>query len=95
MRSGRRAGASGVGDGGLGGRAGERRGGDGANIRWTVRAVFFEGEKKPKLADYGHWELVSGAGKFAGKTGVGTLTIKPASKTDRLFTFEGEIGPKP
>ena len=69
--------------------------GDIANIKWTVRAVFFKGETKPKLADYGFWELVSGTGQFLGMTGVGTLTIKPASKTDRLFTLNGEIGQKP
>ncbi|MBU2532856.1 MAG: hypothetical protein KKB37_08945 [Alphaproteobacteria bacterium] len=69
--------------------------GDIANIKWTVRAVFFKGEKQPKLVDYGHWELVSGTGKFADLTGVGTLTIKPASPTDRLFTLEGELGPRP
>jgi hypothetical protein len=69
--------------------------GDIANIRWTVRAVFFKGEKKPALADYGHWELVSGTGQFANATGVGTLTIKPASKTDRIFTLSGEIAPRP
>ena len=69
--------------------------GDIANIKWTVRAVFFKGEKKPKLVDYGHWELVSGTWYFANRTGVGTLTIKPTSKTDRLFTLAGEIGPQP
>lgn len=69
--------------------------GDIANVKWTVRAVFFKGEQKPQLADYGHWELVSGTGRFAQATGVGTLTIKPASKTERLFTLSGEIGPKP
>ncbi len=69
--------------------------GDIANIKWTVRAVFFKGEKKPRLADYRFWEMVSGTGRFADNTGVGTLTIKPASKTDRLFTLSGEIGPKP
>lgn len=68
--------------------------GDIANIKWTIRAVFFKGEEKPRLADYGHWELVSGTGQFKGMTGVGTLTIKPASKTDRLFTLDGELGPK-
>ena len=68
--------------------------GDIANIKWIVRAVFFKGEEKPILADYGHWELVSGTGQFKGMTGVGTLTIKPASKTDRLFTLDGELGPK-
>ncbi|NQU58264.1 MAG: hypothetical protein HQ513_13590 [Rhodospirillales bacterium] len=69
--------------------------GDIANIKWTVRAVFFKGEKKPRLADYGFWEMVSGTGRFADNTGVGTLTIKAASKTDRLFTLSGEIGQKP
>jgi hypothetical protein len=69
--------------------------GDIANVKWRVRAVFFKGAKKPRLADYGYWELVSGTGQFANQTGVGTLTIKPASKTDRLFTLTGEIGPKP
>jgi hypothetical protein len=69
--------------------------GDIANIRWTVRAIFFKGEDKPRLADYGHWELVSGTGQFANMTGVGTLTIKAASKTDRLFTLDGELGPRP
>jgi len=47
------------------------------------------------LTDYGHWALVSGSGGFAGMNGVGTLTIKPASKTDRLFTLSGEMGPRP
>lgn len=69
--------------------------GDIANIKWTVRAVFFKGEEKPKLADYGFWELVSGTGKFANMTGVGTLTIKPASPTDRLFTLNGELDLRP
>ena len=69
--------------------------GDIANIKWTVRAVFLKGDKKPRLADYGHWELISGTGQFSNKTGVGTLTIKPVSKTDRLFTLTGEIGPRP
>ena len=68
--------------------------GDIANIKWTVRAVFFKGDDKPRLADYGHWELVSGSGQFADMTGVGTLTIKPASKTDRLFSLNGEMGPR-
>jgi len=69
--------------------------GDIANIKWTVRAVFFKGAEKPQLADYGFWELVSGTGQFEDMTGVGTLTIKPASKTDRTFTLNGEIGPRP
>jgi hypothetical protein len=69
--------------------------GDIANIKWNVRAVFFKGEKKPRLVDYGYWELVSGTGQFESMTGVGTLTIKPASETDRLFTLKGELGPRP
>ena len=69
--------------------------GDIANIKFTVRAVFIKGEDKPRLADYGFWELVSGTGQFASMTGVGTLTIKPASETDRLFTLEGELGARP
>jgi hypothetical protein len=70
-------------------------GGDIGYVKWRVRAVFFKGEKKPRLADYGYWELVGGTGGLSGMTGVGTLTIKPASKTERLFTLEGEIAPKP
>lgn len=69
--------------------------GDVAYIKWTVRAVFTRGAEKPRLIDYGHWELVSGTGRFAGMRGVGTMTIKPASETDRLFTLEGEIAPAP
>jgi hypothetical protein len=73
----------------------ETANGDIANIKFTVRAVFFKGEEKPRLADFGFWELVSGTGQFDGMTGVGTLTIKPASKTDRTFTLNGELGPRP
>ena len=69
--------------------------GDIANIKWTVRAVFFKGKDEPQLADYGFWELVSGTGQFDGMTGVGTLTIKPASPTNRLFTLNGELAPRP
>ncbi len=69
--------------------------GDIANIKFTVRAVFFKGAEKPRLTDYGFWELVSGTGQFKDMTGVGNLTIHPASKTDRTFTLNGEIGPKP
>jgi len=69
--------------------------GDVAYVKWTVRAVFVAGEESPRLIDYGHWELVSGTGQFEGKTGVGTLEIKPASPTDRLFVLAGEIADKP
>jgi len=69
--------------------------GDIANIKFTVRAVFVQDDAKPRLIDYGFWELVSGTGQFANQVGVGYLTIKPASKTDRLFTLEGELGQRP
>lgn len=69
--------------------------GDVANLKWSLNAVFIKGEEKPRLVDYGHWTLVSGTGQFANATGVGTLIIKPVSDTDRLFTLNGEIGPKP
>ncbi len=69
--------------------------GDVANIKFTVKAVFIKEDDKPRLADYGFWELVSGTGQFEGLTGVGTLTIKSASETDRLFTLDGELGPRP
>lgn len=69
--------------------------GDVAYIKWIVRAVFMKGDERPRLIDYGHWELVSGTGQFAGKTGVGTLEIKPASPTDRLFVLAGEIADNP
>ncbi len=69
--------------------------GDIANIKFTIRAVFFKDKKKPRLSDYGFWELVSGTGQFKNMTGVGYLTIKPASEKDRLFTLNGELGPRP
>ena len=71
-------------------------GGDIAYLKWRVRAVFLsKPDGAPRLADHGFWELAGGTGAFAGQRGVGTLTIKPASKTDRLFTLEGEITPAP
>ena len=69
--------------------------GDIANLKWSLSAVFIKGDEKPRLLDYGHWEPDYGTGRLANATGVGTLTIKPVSKTDRLFTLNGEIGPKP
>ena len=69
--------------------------GDIANIKWAVRAVFFKGEEKPKLANSGFWKLVSGTGQFKGMTGVGTLTIKFPSKTDRIYILDGELNPLP
>lgn len=70
--------------------------GDKAYIKWVVRAIFVPnpgGKKKFKLLDYGHWEVVGGTGQYAGMKGVGTMTIKPASKTDRRFTLEGDLFP--
>ena len=65
-----------------------------AYVKWQVRAVFVPGaEGKPKLLDYGFWELVGGTGAFAGMKGLGTLRIKAASKTDRRFILEGELVP--
>lgn len=65
-----------------------------AYVKWQVRAVFVPGAKgKPKLLDYGFWELVGGTGTFAGMKGVGSLQIKAASKTDRRFILEGELVP--
>ena len=69
--------------------------GDVAYLKWSVRAVFIKGAEKPVLFDNGIWELVSGTGQFAGLAGVGSLVIKPASPTDRLFILEGEVGPRP
>jgi hypothetical protein len=68
-------------------------GGDKAYIKWTVRAIFVKepGQAKPKLLDYGVWEVAGGTGAFAKLQGVGTMTIKPASKTDRRFTLTGDL----
>jgi hypothetical protein len=57
--------------------------------------VFARGDEKPKLVDYGFWELTSGTGQFKDMRGVGTLEIKGVSPTDRKFILEGEISPKP
>ncbi len=56
--------------------------------------MFFKVDEKPGLADYWHWELVSGSGQFANTTGVGTPTIESASMTDRRFTLGSQIGPR-
>jgi len=66
-----------------------------AYLKWSVRAVFMQGEGKPALFDNGIWELVSGTGRFAGMRGLGTLVIKPASETERRFILEGELRPAP
>ena len=69
--------------------------GDLAYSKWSVRAVFVKGTERPNLLDYAYWQLVSGTGQFANKTGVGTLIIKAASPTDCRFILTGELGEKP
>lgn len=63
-----------------------------AYIKWTVRAVFIPGKDgKPEIHDNGFWEVVSGTGSFKGLKGAGTLHIKSASPTDRIFILDGEL----
>jgi hypothetical protein len=63
-----------------------------AYVKWLVRAVFVPGaDGKPVLLDNGVWEVVSGTGKLKSLKGAGTLHIKPASQTDRIFALEGEL----
>ena len=68
--------------------------GNEAYIKWTVRAVFMPGKDgKPELKDNGFWEVVSGTGSFKGLKGAGTLHIKAANPTDRIFILDGELVP--
>ncbi|ENZ74987.1 MULTISPECIES: hypothetical protein [Ralstonia] len=63
-----------------------------AYIKWTVRAVFLPGKDgKPELNDNGFWEVVSGTGSFKGLKGAGTLHIKSANPTDRIFILDGQM----
>lgn len=63
-----------------------------AYIKWTVRAVFLLGKDgKPELNDNGFWEVVSGTGSFKGLKGAGTLHIKSANPTDRIFILDGQL----
>ena len=63
-------------------------------IKWTVRAIFLPGKDgKPELNDNGFWEVVSGTGRFKGLKGAGTLHIKSASPTDRIFILDGNLAP--
>jgi hypothetical protein len=69
--------------------------GDEAYIKWKVRAVFLpQPGGKPKLEDYGFWEIAGGTGAFSGMKGVGSLQIKPAGKKERRFILKGEISQK-
>lgn len=66
-----------------------------AYIKWTVRAVFLPGKDgKPELNDNGFWEVVSGTGSFKGLKGAGTLHIKSANPTDRIFILDGQLAPQ-
>ena len=68
--------------------------GNEAYIKWTVRAVFLPGKDgKPVLHDNGFWEVVSGTGSFKGLKGAGTLHIKAANPTDRIFILDGDLVP--
>jgi len=63
-----------------------------AYIKWTVRAIFLPGKDgKPELNDNGFWEVVSGTGSFKGLKGAGTLHIRSAGPTDRIFVLEGKL----
>jgi len=63
-----------------------------AYIKWTVRAIFLPGKDgKPEIHDNGFWEVVSGMGTFKGLKGAGTLHIKSANPTDRIFILEGTM----
>jgi hypothetical protein len=65
-----------------------------AYVKWTVRAVFLPGKDgKPEINDNGFWEVVSGTGAFNGLKGAGTLHIKSAGPTDRIFIVDGELVP--
>lgn len=65
-----------------------------AYIKWTVRAIFLPGKDgKPELNDNGFWEIVSGTGRFKGLKGAGTLHIKSANATDRIFILDGNLAP--
>lgn len=63
-----------------------------AYIKWTVRAIFLPGKDgKPEIHDNGFWEVVSGTGSFKSLKGAGTLHIKSANPTDRIFILEGDL----
>lgn len=65
-----------------------------AYIKWTVRAVFLPGKDgKLEINDNGFWEVVSGTGTFKDLKGAGTLHIKAANPTDRIFILEGNLVP--
>ena len=66
--------------------------GNTAYLKWTVRAVFLPGQSgQPEVNDNGFWEVVSGTGAFKTLKGAGTLHIKAANSTDRIFLLEGQV----
>lgn len=69
----------------------ETAAGDKVYLKWAVRAVFLPAEGKPVLADYGYWDIVGATGSLSGLKGVGWMQIKAVNKTDRLFTFSGDV----
>jgi len=65
-----------------------------AYLKWTVRSIFLPTpDGSVLLDDNGFWEVVSGTGKFRGLKGAGTMHIKSAGSSDRLFTFNGDLVP--
>lgn len=63
-----------------------------AYLKWTVRAVFLPGKDgKPEINDNGFWEVVSGSGAFKGLKGAGTLHIRSAGPSDRIFILDGQL----
>lgn len=67
--------------------------GDIAVLHWTAKAVFVKGADGPMLFNDGTWKLVSGTGRFANQTGVGSLVLEPAGGPTK-FSLEGDIGEK-
>jgi len=67
----------------------ETKGGQ-AFIKWEVQVTFVPGTDGPVTLDNGVWHFASGTGDFDGIQGAGTMHIKPASETDREFSFQGQ-----
>ena len=65
--------------------------GDHAYIKSTFRGVTVQGpDGKPKNILNGLWEVVSSSGGLKGLKGTGVVHIKPVSKDEREFSFEGD-----
>jgi hypothetical protein len=61
-----------------------------AFIQWEVQVTFVPGTDGPVTLDNGVWHFAGGTGDFDGIQGAGTMHIKPASETDREFSFQGQ-----